>query len=113
MSKTTCGRIRRIGHGEHEVCGLMGPGGIWQCAHCEKLDREKVPASVTRYYAVTGRICGDEEDTLLLVTAAEHDEAVEAFKTELRAIRNMDPEDQNDAEIFIGAVVWSQTPIFE
>lgn len=70
---------------------------------------------MTRYYAVTGRICGDEEDTLLLVTATEHEEAVEAFKTELRAIRNVDAEDQNEPgnEIFIGAVVWSQTPIFE
>lgn len=68
---------------------------------------------MTRYYAVTGRICGDEEDTLLLVTATEHEKAVEAFKTELRAIRNVDPEDQDDAEIFIGAVVWSASPIHE
>lgn len=70
---------------------------------------------MTRYYAVTGRICGDEEDTLLLVTGANHEEAVEAFKAELRAIRNVDAEDQEtpENEIFIGAVVWSQTPIFE
>lgn len=40
MSKTTCGRSQRIGHGEFEVCGLMGPGGVWQCAHCRELDRK-------------------------------------------------------------------------
>lgn len=68
---------------------------------------------MNRYYAVTGRICGDEEDTLLLVTATEHEEAVEAFKAELRAIRNVDINYQPGLEIFIGAVVWSQTPIFE
>lgn len=68
-----------------------------------------------RHYAVTGRLCGDEEDTLLLVTGANHEEAMEAFKAELRAIRNVDAEDQEapENEIFIGAVVWSQTPIFE
>lgn len=68
---------------------------------------------MTRYYAVTGRICGDEEDTLLLVTGTTHEEAVEAFKVELRAIRNVDAEDEEGIEIFIGAVVWSATPIFE
>lgn len=64
---------------------------------------------------MTGRICGDEEDTLLLVRATNHEEAVEAFKAELRAIRNVDAEDQDkpDYEIFIGAVVWSNTPINE
>ena len=53
--------------------------------------------------------------TLLLVTATEHEEAVEAFKAELRAIRNVDAEDQSEPwnDIFIGAVVWSQAPIFE
>lgn len=66
-----------------------------------------------RHYAVTGRICGDEEDTLLLVRGKNHEEAVEAFKDELRAIRNVDAEDQDETEIFIGAVVWSNTPINE
>lgn len=60
---------------------------------------------------MTGRISGDDEDTLLLLTAENHDQAAEGFKAELRAIRNVDPEDQDDTEIFIGAVVWSATPI--
>lgn len=65
----------------------------------------------TGVLAVTGRISGDDEDTLLLLTAENHDQAAEGFKAELRAIRNVDPEDQDDTEIFIGAVVWSATPI--
>ena len=64
-----------------------------------------------RYYAVTGRISGDDEDTLLLVCGASHDEATAEFKAELRAIRNVD--DENEIEIHIGAVVWSATPIFD
>lgn len=63
MSKTTCGRSQRIGHGEFEVCGLTGPGGVWQCSHCEKLDREKVPASATR---LTVRANGDANSYALL-----------------------------------------------
>lgn len=63
MSKTTCGRSQRIGHGEFEVCGLMGPGGVWQCAQCEKLDREKVQARSTR---LTVRANGDANSYALL-----------------------------------------------
>lgn len=66
-----------------------------------------------RHYAVTGRICGDEEDTLLLVRGENHEEAAEAFKAELRAIRVMSSDDLEETEIFIGAVVWSNTPINE
>lgn len=68
-----------------------------------------------RHYAVTGRITGDEEDTLLLVDAVDHESAVQAFKAELQSIRNVAAEDVNlpEYEIYIGAVVWSATPIFE
>lgn len=68
-----------------------------------------------RHYAVTGRICGDEEDTLLLVDAVDHESAVLAFKAELQNIRNVTSEDAGlpEYEIYIGAVVWSKTPIFE
>lgn len=70
---------------------------------------------MTRHYAVTGRVGGDYEDTLILLEASDRDEAVEKFKDELRDIRDVDPEDVDDPwnEVFINAVVWSATPIFE
>lgn len=70
---------------------------------------------MTRHYAVTGRVLGDEEDTVILLEASDRDEAVEKFKAELRDIRDVDPEDVDDPwnEVFINAVVWSATPIFE
>lgn len=70
---------------------------------------------MTRHYAVTGRVLGDEEDTMILLEASDRDEAVEKFKAELRDIRDVDPEDVDDPwnEVFINAVVWSATPIFE
>lgn len=76
---------------------------------------EQAQRSGQRHYAVTGRLCGDEEDTLLLVTAENHDQAAEAFKDELRTIRNVDATEQDSPhnEVFIGAVVWSATPIHE
>lgn len=68
-----------------------------------------------RYYAVTGRISGDDEDTLLLVNGTDHENAVREFKAELRDIRNVSPEDTDlpAYEIYIGAVAWSNTPIFD
>lgn len=70
---------------------------------------------MTKFYAVTGRIVGDDEDTLLLVQAENNEQATEAFKAELRAIRNVAAEDYDspDYEIYIGAMVWSKTPIYE
>ena len=66
--------------------------------------------AVTRYYAVTGQVPGDDEDTLLLVGQhADRDKAVEVFRDMLREIRNCEP----DEEIFVGAVVSSATPITE
>lgn len=63
-----------------------------------------------RYYAVTGQVPGDDEDTLLLVGQhADRDKAVEVFRDMLREIRNCEP----DEEIFVGAVVSSATPITE
>ena len=70
---------------------------------------------MTRHYAVTGRIDGDDEDTLILLEASDRDEAIEKYKAELREISNVDPEyaDEPGNEIYINAVVWSATPIFE
>lgn len=72
-------------------------------------------ARMTRHYAVTGRIAGDDEDTMILLEASSHEEAAEEYKAELRAIRAVGQEDVDDPwnEIYINAVVWSATPIFE
>ena len=72
-------------------------------------------ARMTRHYAITGRADGDDEDTLILLEASDRDEAIEKYKAELRAIREVDPEDVDAPwnEIYINAVVWSATPIFE
>lgn len=40
MKMTTCGRHQTAGHGEFDVCGFMGPLGVWQCAHCREKDRK-------------------------------------------------------------------------
>jgi len=35
---TYCGSRRTTGHGEADICGEMGPGGVHQCAACELRD---------------------------------------------------------------------------
>lgn len=64
-----------------------------------------------RYYAITGRFSGDEEDTLLLITAEDTDPAVTAYKAELCRIRNCAEDEEN--EIYLNTLVWANTPIFE
>lgn len=70
---------------------------------------------MTRHYAVTGRIDGDDEDTLILLEAGDRDEAIEKYRAELREISNINQADADKPwnEIYINAVVWSATPIFE
>lgn len=67
----------------------------------------KAPAH--RHYAVTGRICWDDEDTLLLLQAGDLDQAATRFREELRALRRA----ADDTEIFVNTVVWSTAPINE
>lgn len=64
-----------------------------------------------KHYAITGRVSGDDEDTLLLIDAENDDAATAEFIAELRSIRNLEEDDER--EIFLGAKVWSNTPIFE
>lgn len=42
-----------------------------------------------RYYAITGRFSGAEEDTLLLITAEDADQAVKAYKAESATVQKM------------------------
>lgn len=37
---TYCGSRRTTGHGEADICGEMGPGGVHQCAACELKDHK-------------------------------------------------------------------------
>ena len=64
-----------------------------------------------RYYAITGRFSGAEEDTLLLITAEDADQAVKAYKAELCRIRNCAEDEEN--EIYLNTLVYANTPIFE
>lgn len=66
-----------------------------------------------KYYAVTGRICGDDEDTLHLVGWHEdREDAVATFRTIMSSTRAISGVD-DIGEIFIGAVVCSDREIHE
>jgi hypothetical protein len=36
--KTYCGARKTLGHGEADICGKHGPGGLYQCIRCEAKD---------------------------------------------------------------------------
>jgi len=38
---TYCGSRRIVGHGEVDICGQKGWGGIYQCGFCKAVDMQK------------------------------------------------------------------------
>lgn len=76
-------------------------------------------AQPLRYWAVTGRIPGDDEDTLHTFHVATRDEAMEAFEEAMWA-DEPDPETgrenmrkEYDTTVFINSIVVSDTPVEE
>ncbi|MHB0927734.1 MAG: hypothetical protein ACYC3W_02265 [Candidatus Nanopelagicales bacterium] len=74
-------------------------------------------APMLRHFAVTGRIPGDDEDTLLTLQAVDREDAVDRFTNNLYD-RETDPEtsrrnvmEQFGEPIFITAVAASDSPI--
>ena len=56
------------------------------------------------WFVITGRITGDDEDTVLILQAPSKDYAIAAFEAELR---EEDPD--NEGEILITAVIHCDT----
>lgn len=75
-----------------------------------------------KFFAVTGRLNGDDEATAMTFEADDRDHAVEQFKSELCALRNLEPEDAARAmeesppthlTVYIDTVFHSASPIEE
>lgn len=73
-----------------------------------------------KYYAVTGRMCGDDEDTVELITAESSDEAAEEFKRRKWEYTGMEGEELAEAQaeaeangegVFINHILVSTAPI--
>ena len=67
------------------------------------------------YYAITGRMVGDDEDsTFLLGPMPNRQAAIDAFKAEMWEMSDVDTEDRDDElnEIFINSVIWSESPLW-
>ena len=74
------------------------------------------------YFAVTGRFHGDDEATTLTVEGVDRAVAVAEFKSEMCALRNLEPEEiaavlsdnpQPPMQVYIDAVLFSESPIHE
>jgi hypothetical protein len=59
------------------------------------------------HFAISGRICGDDEDQTHLIDAETLTDARQAFIDDMR-----EAEDDPEAEVFITSVVASRTEIF-
>lgn len=79
-------------------------------------NRYLLQESLPLYYAVTGRIHGDDEDTMLFFEATSQEEAWQMFREEMTGI---DPEgaekskeecEQEDPVIYINSTACSRTP---
>lgn len=71
-----------------------------------------------KYYAVSGRIPGDDEDTMLCVGQHPNNgSAIASFMDEMRALYSLTPQDSEimrksyDTDVFINSIVSSDTPI--
>ena len=70
------------------------------------------------YYAVVGRICGDDEDSVLAMYAYSREEAVNEFKQWLWSLDGSSPEaiaemEAADQGVFVNYVLMSSAPILE
>lgn len=102
---------------------------IWQCLNCNTNHAQAGVSLLTpspagaegpqpkRHFILSGRVCGDEEDTVLPCQADTHADACDQFKAALRdGTRVSDEEwEQMDADgrIFINSVFCSAAPICE
>ena len=67
-----------------------------------------------KYYAITGRLLGDDEDsTFLLGPLPDRQAAIDAFKAEMWEMKDVDVEarDYELNEIYINSVIWSESPL--
>lgn len=71
----------------------------------------------TRYFAVIGRLCGDDENSILFLEAENETAASDAFKKwRWGRVENVSPEyieeaEQNDAGVSVDIVLESNAPI--
>ena len=56
------------------------------------------------WFVITGRIAGDDEDTVLILQAPSKDYAIAAFEAEL-----MEEDPDNEGEIIVTAVIQCDT----
>ena len=56
------------------------------------------------WFVITGRIVGDDEDTVLILQAPSKDYAIAAFEAEL-----MEEDPDNEGEIIVNAVIQCDT----
>ncbi len=56
------------------------------------------------WFVITGRIAGDDEDTVLILRAPSKDYAIAAFEAEL-----MEEDPDNEGEIIVNAVIHCDT----
>lgn len=73
---------------------------------------------MSQWYAITGRVCGDDEDTVLIFEADSKEDATREFIEQMWEMDGRCAEDREAAEnegagIFINSVVRSSTPIEE
>lgn len=73
-----------------------------------------------KYFAVCGRMCGDDEDTALVIEARSRTQAVARFKAELWSWTGMKGKELKEAKedaasngkgVFVNHVLVSDTPI--
>jgi hypothetical protein len=64
-----------------------------------------------KYYLVTGRADGDDEDTAMQFPADGPNHAAEKFNWELRLARNLPTLAASGPEIYVNTIARSDTPI--
>ena len=76
---------------------------------------------MNKHYAITGRLCGDDEDTLYIIEAEDADKAQAIFQERILSDNHYSSLEQwfaenkeyseEDSGIFLNSIVESDTPV--
>ena len=120
FTETDAAALRASGVTDYcnQVCGGGNCGGAGLCQYGIDPNTHMPPVPL-RYWAVTGRIPGDDEDQMHTFHVATRDDAVESFKEAIWATKldaeagKLNTHNRYGEIAYISSVVVSNTEIFE
>lgn len=95
-------------------CGECG----YEFDTADEVELDEPVEEILEFYAVSGRVCGDDEDTTLVFKASGRGDAISQFREQMWELEGLTPEEIDQAEacgegVFVNSTVKSRTAIVE